>query len=548
MIPADGWRSVSAGDVPMPAIEELRNAEADGFYNPQDAAAETSSQPEIQADYDEEDPNLPGSPVVDHQTADASPATDLMILENQAQYEAFRDPVCNACFASYPAGMVTCPTCDAVQTTQLTSGEQRLAITDVVQASRAEFALQWTEDTAYRGTREPGSRGDLYKHGKKYMKAKKASPDYMGSPNDGNDPWPSCIARYEADESFRRGMILKNVTDQEARLFLARVDEAVRHGPSDAAIHWGIENRRDFLGEERFRLNLVGPDGQVIQRGTNTPARHTLPTFAAVTQGKAGPGKGKPTKGKGKGKGKGKTSAVKGKDKHVSGKPSKDRHQEWLRPADCPGRTTEEQGWNHQEMAWNQCKERSAMRPTEAPPGNWQPARQNTAASSSSSSAPAAPAAATPAVVVETPVNPAPPARPRMFVASDAPPSQGNAPARAASDYSGNDIRRQNRPPPAQTAPDSQPYYHATSGSNRAPEGSWRSRSSTAAQPQSVVPGYRRDQSPWDLLQPSEPKASAPPDQWYGRNTDDQTAEQSLWDGHQGWDTWTQNSWQNGYQ
>ena len=300
----------------------------------------------------------------------------------------------------------------------------------------------------------------------------------MGSPNDGNDPWPSCIVRYEADESFKRGMILKFSRDQEARLYLARVDEAVQHGPGVGTEHWGITDRRAFIGDEqRFRLNLIGPDGQVVQRGTNTPARHTLPTFAAVTKGKAGPGKGKPTKGKGRGK----TSAVKGKDKHASGKPSKDR------------------------------------RPTDAPPGNWeQQSAQQTTAASSSSSAPNAPArpaqTATPAVVVETPVIPAPPARPRMFVDNDAPPAQGTAPARAASDYSGSDIRRQNRPPPAQTAPASQPYYHASSGPNRAA------------------------------------KASAPPDQWHGRNTDDQTAEQSLWSGHQGWDTWTQRSWQNGYQ
>ena len=442
---------------------EIRVMAENAFQRLSGAEAE-ASQPEIPVDYDEEDPNLPGSPVEDHQTAGASPAEDLMVAENQAQYEAFRDPVCNACFSSYAAGMVTCPTCDAVQSIQLTASEQRLAITDAVQSSRAEFTLQWTEDTSYRGTRVAGSRADLYKHGIRYLRAKKASVDYMGSPNDGNDPWPSCIARFEADQSFKRGMLLKHSTEQEARTYLAQVDEAVQQGPGEGTDHWSIENRRNFLGDEqRYRLNLVDTAGRTVSSGTDTPARHTLSTYAAMTKGKAGPGKGK---------GRSKTSAVKGKDKRSSAKTSKDN------------------------------------RPTDAPPGDWdQQPTQQTAAASSSSSASTAPAraaqTATPVAVVE-----APPAR---FVNEATLPAQETAPARAARDYSGSDIRRLDRPPPAQTAPASQPYYHASSGPNRA-------------------------------------KASAPPDHWYGSNTDDQTAEQSLWHGHQGWDTWTQREWQNGYQ
>ena len=88
-----------------------------------------------------------------------------------------------------------------------------------------------------------------------------------------------------------------------------------------------------------------------MSHGTDTPARHTLPTFATVTKGRAGKGKGKPDKGKGRGK----TSAVKGKDKRASAKPSKDR------------------------------------RPTDAPPGNGnQQSTQQTSGASSSSSAPTA--------------------------------------------------------------------------------------------------------------------------------------------------------------
>ena len=234
-----------------------------------------------------------------------------------------------------------------------------------------------------------------------------------------------------------------------------------------------IENRRNWFGDEqRYRLNLVDTDGRPVTSGTDTPARHTLPTYAAVTKGKAGPGKGK---------GRGKTSAVKGKDKRSSAKPSKD------------------------------------SRPTDAPPGDWdQQSTQQTAAASSSSSASTAPAraaqTATPVAVVEAPVPRMIPAPPARFVNDATLPAQGTAPARAASDYSGSDIRRLDRPPPAQTAPASQPYYHASSGPNRAA------------------------------------KASAPPDQWHGRNTDDQSAEQSLWNGQQGWDTWTQHIWQDGYQ
>ena len=178
--------------------------------------------------------------------------------------------------------------------------------------------------------------------------------------------------------------------------------------------------------------------------------------------------------------------------------------------------------------------------------------RQNTGASSSSDPNPAstrtAQAATSAAAVVQappesTPVIPPPPTRPRLFEDNDnASSARSSAPAKAASSYEGHDVSRQTK-------------------------GNWRSQTSTESQPQAVLSGYRRDQSPWDLLQDrpspartapaSQPyyhassrpqQADQPPDQWHGRNTDDQTAEQSLWRGHQGWDSWTQSSWQNGYQ
>jgi len=91
-----------------------------------------------------------------------------------------------------------------------------------------------------------------------------------------------------------------------------------------------------------------------------------------------------------------------------------------------------------------------------------------------------------------------------MFVDNDNPsPAQFSAPARAANTYHGYDVRRQDRPPPVQTAPASQPYHHA------------------ASNPQ---------------------QAEQPPEQWRGRNTDDQ------WRNQTGWDTWMQDKWQNGFQ
>ena len=104
----------------------------------------------------------------------------------------------------------------------------------------------------------------------------------------------------------------------------------------------------------------------------------------------------------------------------------------------------------------------------------------------------------------QAPVIPPPPTRPEMFVDNDnTSPPQSSAPARAANTYDGYDVRRQDRPPPVQTAPASQPYYHAA---------------------------------------PNPQHAEQPPEQWHGRNTDDQWRDQT------GWDTWTHNEWQNGFQ
>ena len=476
----------------MPTIlEELRNSAADRFYANasgssavQDAPATSSAAQglHMQVDYDEEDPNLPGSPVVDQPPASESSAIDaLMLNEIAAQYNAFRDPVCSACNSSFTAGMVTCPTCDAVQNTQLTPVEEQLAIQDAVQSSRAEFSLAWMEDHSYRGTRATGSHADFLQKGTRYLRARKPSEKCMGSPNDGNDAWSSCILRFDTDDAFKANIILSKGNEQDAREYLKRCDAAVQKGATEGSQHWSIAERKAFHGEEtRFRLNLTDTAGNPVSDGVSTPAISNHPTYMAMIKGKAGKSKGKSSKDKGK------SSKDKGKGKRDSGKskssaPAREAtsQQEWLRPADVPGRTTEEKTWRHQEMALEQASERSK--------------RQNTGASSSSAVNPES-----------APVIPPPPTRPRMFVDNDnSSPTQSSAPARAANTYHGYDVRGRDRPPPVQTAPASQPYYHAA---------------------------------------PSPQHAEQPPEQWHGRNTDDQWRDQT------GWDTWTQNEWQNGFQ
>ena len=200
MIPTDGWRSISEGSAPLPTvIEELRNSAADGYYTnagessaAQNAPATSSATDRMQVDYDEENPTLPGNPIFDQHSAGASQAQEsLMVNEIGDAYAALRDPVCNACHSRYAAGMVTCPTCDAVQDTQLNPAEEQIAIQDAVTTSRAEFSLAWTEDHAYRGVRITGSHADLLRKGQRYLRARVATDNCMASPNDGNDPWPS---------------------------------------------------------------------------------------------------------------------------------------------------------------------------------------------------------------------------------------------------------------------------------------------------------------------------------------------------------------------
>ena len=257
----------------------------------------------------------------------------------------------------------------------------------------------------------------------------------MGSPNDGNDPWPSCIVRFEVDETFKRGMLAKEGDESAAREYLKKVDAAVRKGAGEGTQHWSIADRRDYSGEQqRYRLSLIDAHGAPVSHGISTPAIRTHTRYTEM--------KGFATKGKEKGKGKRNTG------------------KNWIRPSDRPER----------------------------------PPQQDAAAISSDPASARTAYTATPAVV-EAPVSPPLPTRPRMFMDNDdTSTAHGTAPARAAIPYDGSDVRRHTRPPPAQSAPATQPYYHASSVTNRAPEGRWRSQSSTQAQPQPVVPGYGRDQ------------------------------------------------------
>ena len=113
MIPTDGWRSVSEGKAPMPSIpEDLRNPAADAYYTNAGASSAGENAPatssdaqatapvdNFEADYDEDNPDLPGSPVVDvgesaipanaPARAAGSADSDAMLNEIAAQYDAY---------------------------------------------------------------------------------------------------------------------------------------------------------------------------------------------------------------------------------------------------------------------------------------------------------------------------------------------------------------------------------------------------------------------------------------------------------------------------
>lgn len=202
------------------------------------------------------------------------------------QLSAFANPICNACQSSYTPGLVSCPTCFAPANSTLTEAETQQAVQRNVRSARASTGLVWKK-TAPRGGRKIGSDSYLRKWGLDALKPRQASEFSICSPNNGQDRWPTILARYEACANYRAR--LNEAHGDEVHAFMEKLEDLMAAGPQDqVAYSLSIGRRVDRYGSQPDRLTQVTTkDGKALGGGSHATPNKSHPDYGVRQKEKA---------------------------------------------------------------------------------------------------------------------------------------------------------------------------------------------------------------------------------------------------------------------